>query len=51
MTVEKVEGKKEYKGYEITFVDLPGTYSLSAYSDDEIVARNFLINEDRKSHV
>lgn len=45
VTVEKVEGKKEYKGYEITFVDLPGTYSLSAYSDDEIVARNFLIND------
>lgn len=46
VTVEKVEGKKEYKGYEITFVDLPGTYSLSAYSDDEIVARNFLINDN-----
>lgn len=46
VTVEKVEGKKIYKGYEITFVDLPGTYSLSAYSDDEIVARNYLINDN-----
>ncbi len=45
VTVDKVEGKKNYKGYEITFVDLPGTYSLSAYSDDEIVARNYLIND------
>lgn len=45
VTVEKVEGKKSYKGYDITFVDLPGTYSLSAYSDDEVVARNYLIND------
>lgn len=45
VTVDKVEGKKSYKGYDITFVDLPGTYSLSAYSDDEVVARNFLIND------
>lgn len=45
VTVDKVEGQKSYKGYDITFVDLPGTYSLSAYSDDEVVARNFLIND------
>ena len=45
VTVEKKEGKKTYKGYEINFVDLPGTYSLSAYSDDEVVARDYIINE------
>ena len=34
-----------YKGYEIEVVDLPGTYSLTAYSLEEIVARDFIITE------
>jgi ferrous iron transport protein B len=45
VTVEKKEGLCRYKGYEITFVDLPGTYSLTAYSVEELVARNFLIEQ------
>lgn len=45
VTVEKKEGLCKYKGYEITVVDLPGTYSLTAYSIEEIVARNFVIDE------
>ena len=45
VTVEKIEGTVEYKGYEITFVDLPGTYSLTAYSIEEIIARNFIVDE------
>jgi len=45
VTVEKKEGKKTYRGYEFNFVDLPGTYSLSAYSQDEVVARDFIIRE------
>lgn len=45
VTVEKIEGKIEYKGLFITFIDLPGIYSLNASSEDEIVARNFIINE------
>lgn len=45
VTVEKKEGKAKYKDYEITVVDLPGTYSLSANSEDEIVARDFIIKE------
>ena len=45
VTVEKKEGKCKYDGYEITFVDLPGTYSLTAYSIEEVVARNFIIEE------
>lgn len=45
VTVEKKEGLCKYKGYEITVVDLPGTYSLSAYSIEELVARNFIIDE------
>ena len=45
VTVEKKEGNLNYKGYEITVVDLPGTYSLTAYSIDEIVTRNFVVEE------
>ena len=45
VTVEKKEGLCRYKGYEITVVDLPGTYSLSAYSTEELIARNFIIKE------
>jgi len=45
VTVEKKEGMCRYADCEITLVDLPGTYSLSAYSIEEIVARNFIIDE------
>ncbi len=45
VTVEKKEGTRNYKDCEIKFVDLPGTYSLTAYSVEEIVARNFIIDE------
>ena len=45
VTVEKKFGKVRHKGYEVEIVDLPGTYSLTAYSLEEIVARDFLINE------
>jgi len=45
VTVEKKEGLCKYAGYEMTVVDLPGTYSLTAYSIEELVARNFIIDE------
>jgi ferrous iron transport protein B len=45
VTVEKKYGRTHHKGYDIEVVDLPGTYSLTAYSLEEIVARNYLINE------
>jgi len=45
VTVEKKEGLCRYKAHEITVVDLPGTYSLTAYSIEELVARNFIIDE------
>jgi ferrous iron transport protein B len=45
VTVEKKVGRVNHKGHEIEVVDLPGTYSLTAYSLEEIVARNFLVNE------
>ncbi len=45
VTVEKKEGVCRYQEYEIKIVDLPGTYSLTAYSIEEIIARNFIIEE------
>ena len=45
VTVEKKEGFRSYKGYKIRFIDLPGTYSLTAHSVEEIVTRNFIITE------
>jgi ferrous iron transport protein B len=45
VTVEKKEGLCRYEGYEMTVVDLPGTYSLTAFSPEELVARNFIIQE------
>ena len=44
VTVEKKEGK--LKGHkDVTIMDLPGIYSLSPYTLEEVVARNYLINE------
>ena len=43
VTVEKKEGRCSYKDYNINVVDLPGVYSLTAYSLDEVVARDFII--------
>lgn len=45
VTVEKTEGVLQYKGYRITFVDLPGTYSLAPYSPEELITRNYIIDE------
>ena len=45
VTVEKKQGLCKYAGYEMTIVDLPGTYSLTAYSIEELVARNFIIDD------
>ena len=44
-TVEKKEGRIEHRGLTINIVDLPGTYSLTAYSPEEIIARDFIIEE------
>ncbi|MDI6775491.1 MAG: ferrous iron transport protein B [Verrucomicrobiota bacterium] len=45
VTVEKKEGATNFQDTTFTVVDLPGTYSLTAYSIEEIVARNFLIED------
>jgi len=44
-TVEKKEGACRRNDVEIKVVDLPGTYSLAAYSMEEVIARDFIINE------
>ncbi|HRV96525.1 MAG TPA: FeoB small GTPase domain-containing protein, partial [Anaerolineae bacterium] len=42
-TVEKKEGSFRYQGVSCQVVDLPGTYSLSAFSPEEIIARDYLL--------
>ena len=45
VTVDAKEGSFEYGGYKFIFVDLPGTYSLSAYSPEELYVRKNLIEK------
>ncbi len=45
VTVEKKEAVIEFENTTIRFVDLPGCYSLSPYSEEEVIARDFLIHE------
>ena len=45
VTVEKKEGIIKKFGYEFKIVDLPGTYSLTPFSIEEIVARNYVLDE------
>lgn len=49
VTVERKTGRACHRGREVTLVDLPGTYSLTAYSLDELIARDFVI--ESKPHV
>jgi len=44
-TVEKKEGVWKSNGQEFTVVDLPGTYSLTAYSLEEVIARDYIVEE------
>ena len=44
VTVERKEGVRVHGGIRLQVVDLPGTYSLTAYTEDEIVARDFVID-------
>jgi len=44
VTVEKREGSRNRNGRRYDFIDLPGIYSLTAYSIDEVVARDFLLD-------
>jgi len=44
-TVEKKEGRCLHKGTELVIVDLPGVYSLTAQAVDELIARNYIVEE------
>jgi ferrous iron transport protein B len=46
VTVEKREGVRIRNGRQYHFIDLPGIYSLTAYSLDEVVARDFILDEN-----
>ena len=45
-TVEKKEGYLTFKDYHFNIVDLPGIYSLSTYSLEEIVSRKYIVSDD-----
>jgi ferrous iron transport protein B len=45
VTVEKRSGVLNHNGHQIEIIDLPGIYSLTAFSEEEIVARNFILQE------
>lgn len=46
VTVEKVQGAMIFRGYNIELVDLPGMYSLTSYTMEEKVARNYILSSD-----
>lgn len=46
VTVEQIEGIMNHDGKEYRIVDLPGIYSLSAYSDDERISRDYLLSRE-----
>ena len=46
VTVEKKEAQFTYENEEIFLIDLPGVYSLSPYSNEEIITRDYIINEN-----
>ena len=45
VTVDAMEGRAEFEGYEFSIVDLPGTYSLSAYSPEELYVRKQIVDK------
>ncbi len=46
VTVEKMEVQFRYRDYDINMVDLPGTYSIEGFSQEEKVSLEYLLNED-----
>jgi len=46
VTVEKKEGRAVHRGHEVRVVDLPGTYGLGAYSEDERIARDYVLSRE-----
>lgn len=46
VTVEKKEGRFQYHDHEYKLVDLPGTYSLTSYTMEEQVSRQYILSDD-----
>lgn len=46
VTVERLEGEYSFEGDDFTLVDLPGIYSLSAFSEDERITREYLLSKE-----
>ncbi|MBR4723485.1 MAG: 50S ribosome-binding GTPase, partial [Clostridia bacterium] len=46
VTVEKIEGKMNYHGHTFNLVDLPGLYSLTSYTMEETLAREYIMGEN-----
>ncbi len=46
VTVERKEGLLKYNGQEYRIIDLPGIYSLGAFSEDEVVAMDYVLSDD-----
>ena len=46
VTVEKVEGAMKYHNETIRLVDLPGAYSLTSYTMEEQVSRQYILSDD-----
>lgn len=46
VTVDSKEGRLKHKGYDFRLIDLPGTYSLSAYTPEELFVRKHIIEEE-----
>lgn len=44
VTIDAKKAKIKYKGFTISMIDLPGTYSLTAYSPEELFVRNYILN-------
>lgn len=45
VTIDLKQAVTQYQGYTMTFVDLPGTYSLSTYSQEELFVRNYIFGQ------
>ncbi|MDO4994050.1 MAG: ferrous iron transport protein B [Bacteroidales bacterium] len=45
VTVDAAEAHAEFEGYDFNLIDLPGTYSLSAYSPEELYVRKYIVDQ------
>ncbi|NIS81771.1 MAG: iron transporter FeoB [Anaerolineales bacterium] len=50
-TVECKSGSFRHRGHEVEVIDLPGTYSLTAYSTEEVIARDFILWDEPEAVV